>query len=94
MNQKILAEVPPQYSFWVCDGKVLKSIEQLHSALQQMTEDAYRFHANKEKNDFANWINDIIKDTKTAQKLRRAKSKYEAVKEIEKAIKTVKKTRK
>lgn len=91
MRTNILADVQPQYNFIVCDGKVVKNIQELHSALQKMSEETYKYHANREKNDFANWISDILKDAGLAQRIRTSSSKQEAAKILEKVISTVKK---
>ncbi len=91
MNPNILADVQPQYSFWVCDGKVLKNMQELQSALRQMSSETYSCHANNEKNDFANWVNDILSDANLAQKLRSARSKQEAEKAVGNAMRTAKK---
>lgn len=52
--------VPEQYAFFVCDGKVVKNLKELVAAFDKMTDDVFRHHANKEKNDFSCWIRDIM----------------------------------
>jgi hypothetical protein len=36
-----------------------------------MTDEIYAFHANAEKNDFTNWVRDIIKDKRLRRNLKR-----------------------
>jgi predicted transcriptional regulator len=78
--------VPPQFNFGVHDGKVLKSLRDLKAALYNMSDDTYRYHANKDKNDFANWVNDVFQAPALAQELRTAKTRQEAAKVLEKGI--------
>ena len=85
----MFTDVQPQYHFWVCDGKVLKNIQELQSALKQMSNETYSYHANNEKNDFANWVNDILGNADLAQKLRSARSEQEAAKAVGNTIKAV-----
>lgn len=54
--------VPDQFVFYVCDGKVLKNLKDLIVALDKITDDVFSYHSNKEKNDFSNWIRDIINE--------------------------------
>ena len=84
-------EAPEQFSFRVSDGKVLRNIHELLNALHHMNEGTYHYHANAQKNDFANWVHDVLKDSKTAQSLRKTKTKAEAIKVLEKATKNIKK---
>lgn len=87
----ISSDVPPANKFWVHDGKVLKNLQELKVALQKMSEDTYKFHANNNKNDFANWINDIYKNHELAQQMRTAKSRQDAARAIDKALNDSKK---
>ncbi len=69
--EKMLANVVEEYVFWCCDGRVLRSMQELKEALKTMTDETFAYHANAEKNDFANWVRDIIKDEKLAEDLRK-----------------------
>ncbi len=76
-------DVEPEFSFWLCDGRVVRNTAQLADAAATMSDDTYSFHANERKNDFADWIRDIIKDEALAYSVRKAKDR----KEMESAIK-------
>lgn len=91
MSPKHLAEIPPQFKFYMSDGKVLSSLQELHQALQQISDNTYQYHANAQKNDFANWVGDIIKDPALAKKLKASKNRTQAIKEIAKKVKKHKK---
>jgi hypothetical protein len=55
-------------------------MKELGDALNTMTYETYVFHANKEKNDFANWARDIIKDEMLAKDLQKAPNRAQAAK--------------
>ncbi len=84
---KILSDVNPKHNFGVCDGNILKNINDLLSVLKKMNKNVFQAHVNKEKNDFANWINDIIKDEKLAKDISKTKEKKEVIKKITQRVK-------
>ncbi len=78
--QDILANVPGEYVFYLNDGRILRNMEELMDALVSMSEELYAYHVNIERNDFCNWVNDIIYDAKLASDLRKAKDRATAAK--------------
>jgi len=87
MASKLLDNVPDQNAFWVCDGKILKNLYDLAKAFKEMSDDTYGYHANLQKNDFACWVGDIIKDKKLVNDILRSRSRQQAAKAVEKRIK-------
>ena len=85
-----LVNAPEENLFWVCDGRVLRNIKDLAIALQEMSEETYRFHANETKNDFSNWVKDILKDSRLAASLKKAKSRKDALKKIKNKLRNIK----
>ena len=75
-----MADVPKEYAFRCHDGLILQSMKQLGSALNSMTDETYVFHANAKKNDFNNWVEDIIKDGMLANDLQKATNRAQAAK--------------
>ena len=67
--KKALKEVSPEFVFNVCNGDVLKNLNELASALKRTDDFTYGYHVNTEKNDFSNWIKDVIGDDKLAKDL-------------------------
>ncbi len=65
-------DVPPEYSFWLCDGRVIRNLKSLADALSDMKSSTYSYHANSMKNDFADWIRDIVKDQQLSEAVRKA----------------------
>ena len=79
--QKLLAKVPDEYMFRCQDGRILKDMKELEEALATMTDETYAFHANAEKNDFTNWVRDVIGDEKLAKDLGKATNRAQATKQ-------------
>ena len=81
-------DVQPEYAFWMCDGRILKNLCELNEALDQMNDDVFRYHVNTEKNDFAIWIKDVMKNEKLAAELfktmDRAKTKELIIRHVKK----------
>ena len=77
-----MADVPKEYAFRCHDGLILQSMKQLGSALNSMTDETYVFHANTKKNDFSNWVRDIIKDGMLANDLQKATNRARADKPV------------
>ena len=81
MNQdakKWLADVPEEHIFWCCDGRTMRSMQELAEALNTMTEEVFSYHANQERNDFGTWVGEIIRDGALAADLRQAFSRSAA----------------
>lgn len=88
---RYLCDVSPDKCFWVNDGHVLKNMEELTSALEDMNEDIYTYHANKDKNDFSKWVSEVIGDNKLANDLLSSRSKESAVKKVKARLNSLKK---
>ena len=84
--QKLLANVPEEYVFWSCDGRILRNMKELGEALNSMTQETYAYHSNTEKNDFSNWVRDIIGDKKLAEDLLRLQDRVAAAKAVSERI--------
>lgn len=86
---KILGDVSPSHCFYLCNGAILKNLDDMLNALQNIDDEVYEYHANNEKNDFCNWIKDIVGDTELAFNLK-MKSKPEAINILKARIEYVK----
>ncbi len=76
--EKFLVKVPEEYVFWGRDGTVFRDMKELAEGLAAMSDDVFAHHVNAEKNDFSNWVRDVIKDEKLASDLALATSKPQA----------------
>jgi hypothetical protein len=67
--------IDPQNYFYVCNGDVLKDLRELLNELNSMDDAAFKYHVNSEKNDFYNWVKDVLKDNPLANKIRNSKKR-------------------
>ncbi len=58
--KKLEKDVPYDKLFRLSDGKILRNLQDLKEALQEMDDKTFYEHVNSEKNDFANWVRDLI----------------------------------
>ena len=89
--KKYLANAANDKVFWVHNGQVLRNLEDLEKCLHSMTEDAYKYHANKDKNDFSNWVSAVIGDKVLAMGLTSARNKESAHKDVKNRLHSLKK---
>ena len=89
--RRYLGNVSPEQSFWVSNGHVLKNLSELANALQDIRGDVYIYHANKDKNDFSKWIEEVIGDKVLANELLSSRNKESAFKKIKNRISILKK---
>ena len=77
IRKKILGEAPEEHHFVVADGRNVKNIIELADALETMSEEIFRHHANEFKNDFSTWVKDVFYDHSLAEDISRAKNRFE-----------------
>lgn len=89
-----LENVPEKYAFYLRDGRKLLNLRQLAAALADMEYYVWQHHVGAGRNDFHNWIRDIVLDLELAQRILTARSSSEAeaivkqrIAELERAIK-------
>jgi len=81
-SKKKLEQAPATWCFWVHYGPVLGNLADLEKALQTMSEEQFRYHANKSRNDFVPWVKEVLHDEELAQKLHGSKTKKSASKMV------------
>jgi len=71
VREKVLADCPPEKAFWNTNGVVCRNIFELVNNISAMDDRAFRYHVNNDhtKNDFANWIRDVLEDNVLANQL-------------------------
>lgn len=89
IRERILSDVPQGLEFWTCHGTIVRNIYELKDTIKGLNEHAFRYHVNDDnkKNDFADWIYDVIGDTFLAYMLRKVMDKDEYIYMIEERIK-------
>lgn len=80
--ERLLGNVPDEYVFRCGDSSVFRNMRELHDGLINMSDETYAFHANEGKNDFNNWVRDIIKDEKLARDLLKSSGHLQAAKTV------------
>ena len=73
--------------FWVKNGPVLSNLTDLLRAFSCMTEIQFAHHVTKEKNDFAQWVEEVLLDKECARLLQKAGSPQKASAVVEKCLK-------
>ena len=81
-----LGDVPDGKHFWCQDGKLIKNLGELEKALNDMSDETFHHHSGEGRNDFSNWIRDVVGDNKPANDLSKAKSRIQASKAVEQRI--------
>ena len=88
-KKPVLANAPDDKLFWTTDGRAIRNIKELFEALKQMSKEGFKHHVNKEKNDFAVWAKDVLKDRWVAREMRRSKTLQTLIKKLETRIKQI-----
>ena len=81
-----MRKIKQEQYFYATDGKVIKSLEELPKALEQMHNGAFSFHANESKNDFANWVSGVFNKKALANRLQNTGSRQEAIAIVKQAL--------
>jgi hypothetical protein len=88
--EKMLGDVPAEKRFWCQDGQVLKNLPELEKALRNMKEATFRHHASEARNDFSNWVRDVIGDEKLSSDLLKSTTRAQAAKSVASRIASLK----
>jgi hypothetical protein len=78
-----LSYVPSAKVFRCTDGRDFKNLEELAVALNNMTEQTFSHHVTEQRNDFSNWIKDVIGDSTLAKSLTKASDQAQASQIVE-----------
>ncbi len=86
MNLK--SKLPEDKAFYVQNGPVIKSLQELAEALENdsISDDAFRFHLGNNNNDFINWINGVYGDQDLVKALKRVKTKKGFAKKLNEVV--------
>ena len=89
--KRFLGNVPDDKKFWVNNGPVLSSLGELLDAFPSLNQESFSHHVNKERNDFSNWIREVVGDKQLADEISKAKTKYSALKKLKERLNSLKK---
>jgi len=73
----IKQKVKPELCFFLVDGSTIASIKELIDALEKMNDDVFYYHVTNDRHDFSNWVRDVFQDNELAEKLVKARSRFE-----------------
>ena len=71
----LFQEVPRDKYFHVANGTVIRSVWELESSLEVMGSDTFSYHANDWRNDFSNWVRDVLGDNELAEAIKPIRDK-------------------
>ena len=81
-QNKLAMNVPDDKVFWVHDGPVLRNVKDLCDYLPSMSDDTFNHHVSPERNDFSNWIKDVVGDKQLANEIGKCKNKDSACRKL------------
>ena len=84
--ERILADASPEQCFWVNNGPIIRNLSEMADALGSIKDEIFSYHVNKEKNDFGNWVRDVLKDAELANDIANTKSKERILKKVQSRI--------
>lgn len=76
-KKSVFIELSPEKYFVLCNGSTIKDYKELAAILETVGDDVFYYHVTAERNDFANWINDVFGEQELAEKIRHSKSRHE-----------------
>ena len=73
--------------FWTSDKKCLRNAIELLDWLKKTSDEQYNYHVTDKKNDFSNWIRDVLKEKDLSNAIEKAKAKRYVLRILEKFVK-------
>ncbi len=85
-----IVSVSAELAFWTIDGVVYHSLLELADGLAVMEGRVYRYHADKDHQDFAAWVSSVFMKKPLAALLKKATTPKAAEKVIRTYLKAIK----
>ncbi len=73
MDKEFLNEVEGGKEFYLKNGRIIRSLEELAREIKELDMETFLEHVNEERNDFENWVRDVIGDVVLAKRLEKVK---------------------
>jgi hypothetical protein len=74
IEPKQLVQADDDQMFWLHEGPGLRNLRELKVALDNISEDQFAYHVADGKNDFASWVQHVLKDEDCAEELWKCKT--------------------
>lgn len=91
--ESVREEVEPELALWLSNGTTVKSFKELAVALKKMKAADYKEHVNDERNEIAEWVQEVLNDEALARQLRAANGRIQSARYVEKEIMAIKAAR-
>ena len=82
-----LKDVSSDKTFILSKGNTIKNIYELLTELKAMSDQDFSYHRSKDKDDFGNWIGDVLQERVLSELLKTTKTRKAYIALIEKAVK-------
>ncbi|MBR9676834.1 ABC transporter permease [Candidatus Woesearchaeota archaeon] len=79
-RKNLSISIKPENYFKLHSGITIKNLKELKHELAEMDSHTFEFYVNGSKNDFANWVAEVLQKKKLAEELRSCKTKEEMMK--------------
>jgi hypothetical protein len=77
--REYLRDIQPMWkAFWFHMHSVARNLEQFAVGLARISDEIYAYHASGQKNDLADWVQEVVGDAILARHLRSAKDRHDA----------------
>ena len=74
-RKKKSMSILPERCFWIHYGPIVSDLRELREALKKdITDEQFKHHVSKDKNDFAVWTHDTLQDKSCALALRKTRT--------------------
>jgi len=84
--EKFLSQVPEENGFRCADGRVIRSLRELEDAFSEMSASTFSQHVSAERNEFADWVRDVLGDIQIAQEIDEQRNRAHSAKSIARRI--------
>ena len=76
-RRKIMRSCPEENKFIINDGTgtSIRNIIELAEAMEKISHEVYNVHVNEQKNDFSNWVRDVLEDRTLGANIQQVKNK-------------------
>lgn len=86
-SKKTLPVAVPEKRFWVHNGPILGDMRELYNALEhELNDEQFKHHVGAKRNDFAQWVQDVLGDRTCATKLKRMKTRKSMAKAVKECV--------